>query len=157
MNSETQSKRKRSRRRFVQQTGLLTALTALGVLPSSGAAEAEARQMLKNLLGGGKPERDRINLGISPVADNGARVPVSISVDSPMTKDDYVKAIHIVSGGNPMPEVLTFHLSAAAGKADITFYIRLAESQTVYALASMSDGSFRMASAKVAVTIGGCA
>ena len=158
MRTETPLIHTHSRRRFIQCSGIFAALTALGVLPESAdATEAEARQMIKDAVGGGKLNRDHITLTVAPVADNGARVPVTISVESPMTEDDYVKAIHIVSGGNPMPEVLTFQLSPVVGKAEISFYVRLAKSQTLYALAAMSDETFRMASAKVAVTIGGCA
>ena len=39
---------------------------------------------------------------------------------------------------------------------EATIRIRLARSQTVYAVAEMADGTYREASQKIAVTVGGC-
>jgi sulfur-oxidizing protein SoxY len=83
-------------------------------------------------------------------------VPLTISVDSPMTATDYVKAIHIFNEKNPQPNVIGIHLGPRAGKAKVATRIRLADSQKVIAIAQMSDGSFWSESVDVIVTLAAC-
>ena len=48
--------------------------------------------------------RGRVQLELPLLADNGNAVPLKVSVDSPMTADDYVKSIHLFSERNPVRE-----------------------------------------------------
>ena len=73
-----------------------------------------------------------------------------------MTSKNYVKAIHVVSEGNPNPDVVSFHLTASSGKAAISTRIRLGKTQNILAAAVMNDGSVYMTKKKIKVTIGGC-
>jgi sulfur-oxidizing protein SoxY len=73
-----------------------------------------------------------------------------------MTPEDYVERVHIVVGGNPEPVAATYHLGIRAGKAEISTRIRLARTQTVLALAEMSDSTVRSAAASIVVTLGAC-
>jgi sulfur-oxidizing protein SoxY len=73
-----------------------------------------------------------------------------------MTEADYVKAIHVFNEKNPQPNVLSIRLGPRAGKAAISSRIRLADSQTVTAIAEMSDGSFWSDEADVVVTLAAC-
>ena len=81
---------------------------------------------------------------------------MTVSVDSPMTEADHVKAIHVFNEKNPQPNVLSVRLGPRAGKAAISSRIRLADSQTVTAIAEMSDGSFWSDEADVVVTLAAC-
>ena len=81
---------------------------------------------------------------------------VAFDIDSPMTEENYVKAVHILADGNPEPEVATFNFSPAMGACYATTRMRLSKTQKVYVVAAFSDGSYGSASATVKVTIGGC-
>ena len=43
-----------------------------------------------------------------PLVENGNTVPMTVSVASPMTPDDYVKSIHVFNEKNPQPEYRQF-------------------------------------------------
>jgi sulfur-oxidizing protein SoxY len=73
-----------------------------------------------------------------------------------MTAEDHVKTIAIFNQKNPQPNVATFHLGPRCGRASVSTRIRLADSQTVTAIAQMSDGSFWSDSADVVVTLAAC-
>ncbi len=79
-----------------------------------------------------------------------------MTVDSPMTDADHVKAIHIVSTANPVALVATFHLSPVNAIARVQSRMRLAKTQDVIVLAELSNGRLLMSTTKVGVTIGGC-
>ncbi len=98
----------------------------------------------------------RIKLDIPRLAENGNIVPVTITVDSPMTEQDYVKSIHLFAERNPLPRVLEVELGPYNGRARIATRIRLAVSQQVLAVAIMSDGTLWSTAADVEVTVGGC-
>ena len=91
-----------------------------------------------------------------PIAENGNTVPLSVQVESPMTAADHVKSIFILADKNPSPEVASFRLTPALGRAQAETRIRLGTTQDVVAVAEMSDGSVWIARAEVKVTIGGC-
>ncbi len=110
-----------------------------------------------DILSGQPIEEGGIALDVPNVAENGAQVPITIHVDSPMTEDDHVTAIHIVATRNPTPGIGTFRLTPALARAEVTTRIRLAEGQEILVLAELSDGRVRRVAAEIAVTLGGCA
>jgi sulfur-oxidizing protein SoxY len=81
---------------------------------------------------------------------------MTVSVESPMTESSHVSEVLVVADGNPNGGVVTFHFTPLSGVAEANTRIRLAKSQTVTAIAKMSDGSFHKTSKAVKVTIGGC-
>jgi len=83
-------------------------------------------------------------------------VSLTVSVDSPMTDTDYVKAIHIFNERNPQPNVIGAYLGPRAGRASLSTRIRLADTQNVIAIAELSDGSFWSESVNVIVTLAAC-
>ena len=97
-----------------------------------------------------------MRLDLPEIAENGNTVPMTISVESPMTEESYVTDVLVVADGNPRGGVVTFHFSPASGSAEVNTRIRLAETQNVIAVAKMNDGSVFTASKQVKVTIGGC-
>jgi sulfur-oxidizing protein SoxY len=97
-----------------------------------------------------------VKLDLPEIAENGNTVPITVSVDSPMTEQSYVSEVLIVGDGNPNGGMATFHFSPLSGVAEANTRIRLAATQNINAIAKMSDGSFYTASKQVKVTIGGC-
>jgi len=83
-------------------------------------------------------------------------VPLSVAVESPMTAADYVKAIHVFAERNPLPNVLSVYLGPRSGRARVATRVRLADTQTVLAIAQLSDGSFWSDSVNVVVTLSAC-
>ena len=120
------------------------------------AKSEEAAATMMKFTGGKKPTEGMITIEMPEIAENGNTVPLSISVESPMTADSYVKRVIIISEGNPRPEVATFNFTPRSGVAEASSRMRLAKTQNIAAVAEMSDGSFRMARRQVKVTIGGC-
>ena len=102
------------------------------------------------------PKRGRVKLELPVLADNGNSVPMKVTVESPMTEADHVKVIRLISERNPEREMAVFHFGPRAGAAEVTSRVRLAGSQTVTAIAEMSDGSQWMDTAHVQVTLSAC-
>jgi sulfur-oxidizing protein SoxY len=98
----------------------------------------------------------RVKLQIDALVDNGNVVPVSVSVDSPMTAADHVTAIAIYNERNPQREVAKFSLGPRAGKAQVSTRIRLATSQKLTAVARLSDGSYWSDTVSVVVALAAC-
>jgi len=128
---------------------------AMTTLPARAAFE-NARDAMRAVLGDVAPQTGRIALQLAKIVEDGSSVPVTISVDSPMTEADHVTRVHLFPDKNPTPIAATFRLGSRCGKAEISTRIRLAESQTIFAVAEMSDGSVWMTRDDVIVTIGGC-
>jgi len=100
--------------------------------------------------------RGRVKLELPLLAESGNVVPVTVSVDSPMSQTDHVTAIHLFAEKNHLPRVVTVQLGPWNGKAEFKSRIRLAESQQVLAVAAMNDGSLFSAVADVEVTYSSC-
>ena len=146
------------RRRVLKATGVgLLAVAGSGLLSRTAQATPEtAAKKLSELTGGAAVKQGKVTVKLPEIAENGRTVPMTVSVDSPMTAKDYVKTIHVVSEGNPNPEVISFNLNPGAGKAEVATRIRLGKTQNVVARAIMSDGSVYEGKRQVKVTIGGC-
>jgi sulfur-oxidizing protein SoxY len=142
---------------------LCGAVTATGlpfgaVLRDASAAPTDAKNLLAELTGGIEPENGGVNIILPAVTDQARHVPMRVSVESPMTEADHVKAIHVVAERNPTPAIASFRLGPANGKAEISTRIRLLQTQVVVAAAEMSDGSVRIGKARCKITggAGGC-
>src|SRR4029077_13058090 len=96
-------------------------------------------------------------LELPPIVENGNTVPLTVSVESPMTETDHAASIHIFNETNPQPYVAAFRPGPGAGRAAVSARIRLADSQRVTAIARLGDGSFWSDSADVIVTLAACA
>ena len=97
-----------------------------------------------------------IMLHMPNYAYDGSRVPFSVEVNSPMTKNNYVRQVHILSEHNPFPRIATFHFTPQSGKAFVRTRIRLSKSQHVIAVAELNDGSIFTNRKWIEVTINGC-
>jgi sulfur-oxidizing protein SoxY len=97
-----------------------------------------------------------VKLDLPEIAENGNTVPMTVTVESPMSEQSHVTEVLVLADGNPNAGVATFHFSPASGVAEANTRIRLAATQNIIAIARMNDGSFAMATKQVKVTIGGC-
>jgi sulfur-oxidizing protein SoxY len=132
------------------------ALTIVGWNRSAAAAAKEAAEQIAKFTGGKTAEQGKVAIELPEIADNGNTVPLSITVDAPMTADNYVSEIMVVAEGNPNPGVATFHLSPMSGKAAASTRVRLATTQNIVVVAKTSTGQFFTGQKLVKVTIGGC-
>ena len=120
------------------------------------AKQEDADEAIKKITGGAAIKDGRVTLVIPPLVENGNLVVLNVRVDSPMTADNYVKAIHVVAEGNPYPNIFAAYFTPRSGTANLTTRVRLADSQRVWAIAQMSDGSFWRGSAETLVTLSAC-
>jgi sulfur-oxidizing protein SoxY len=133
-------------------------LAALGAsaLPAPAAALGQMDTAIRNAFGEATIRKGRVMLELPPLVENGNTVPMTVAVDSPMTKNNYVKAIHVFNDKNPQPNVVSVQLGPRAGKATIATRVRLADTQKITAIAEMSDGTFWSDTQEVIVTLAAC-
>ena len=144
------------RRRFLVGTAATAgASVVLPFGPASATPEAMA-EAIKKVVGDAAVTEGRVTLDLPPLIENGNTVPLVVSVQSPMTVADHVKAIHVFNEKNPQPNVFSARLSARNGRATIGTRIKLGDSQKIVAIAETSDGRFWSASADVIVTLAAC-
>jgi sulfur-oxidizing protein SoxY len=144
------------RRNFLCSTGAALAAAALPAAAQVILPRRDVAPLIAEVTGGAVPEQGGVIVEIPALAENGNSVPMRIRVASPMTAADHVSAIHVFSERNPRPRIVAFHLGPQSGRADVALRVRLAGTQSVTVLASLSGGRFRMAVADVVVTSGAC-
>lgn len=131
------------------------AIVVLPLGPAAATPDAMA-EAIKKVIGNATPTDGRVKLEVPPLVENGSTVPLTVSVDSPMTEADHVKAIHVFNEKNPQPNVFTARLGPRSGKATVGTRIKLGDSQRIMAIAETSDGKFWSAGADVIVTLAAC-
>lgn len=131
---------------------------ALSALPGRAVAQTEndLKSLKKDLFGDREIKTGRVSVAMPPISENGNSVPFDVSVESPMTKADYVTRLIILSPLNPEPIIARYEFTPAAGRAAIATRIRLAGTQSVEAIAEMSDGTLWQGSAITLVTLAAC-
>jgi len=147
-----------TRRKFLALAcGAYASAAAAQLPPNIAALRRQALQdAVDKVVGGATVRQGRVKLVLPPLIENGNTVPLSVTVESPMTPADHVKAIHVFTEKNPQPNVVSVHLTPRAGRAVLTTRARVADSGTVLAVAQMSDGSFWSGSMNVVVTLSAC-
>ena len=140
----------------MQRRSFLAGL-AIAVVPFAAEATPEAMAAaIREVTGGAVLQAGKVRLDIPPLVENGNTVPLTVTVDSPMTEADHVRAIHVFNEKNPQPHVLNAWLGPRNGKAVVATRIKLADTQKIVAIAETSKGEFFSASADVIVTIAAC-
>ena len=147
-----------TRRQFL---GLAGGAAVVGAVPVVTLRPAEATpamlaSAIRQIVGDTVVRTGKVRLELPPLVENGNTVPLTVSVDNPMTPENHVKSIHVFNEKNPQPNVGNFYLGPNAGRAQVSTRIRLADSQKITAIAKLSDGSFWSASVDVIVTLAAC-
>jgi sulfur-oxidizing protein SoxY len=150
--------RNSTRRQFL---GLAGGAVVLGAVPIVTVRPAQATPAMlataiRNVVGAATVRTGKVKLDVPPLVENGNTVPMTVTVTSPMSAEDYVKSIHVFNEKNPQPNIGNFYLGPRAGRAQISTRIRLADSQKIVAIARLSDDSFWSVSADVIVTLAAC-
>ena len=142
------------RRRVLQ---LSTGAAVAALVPAAASATTDDMNAAIRQVFGDRPINEgRVTLSLPPLAENGYSVPLSVSVESPMTPEDHVKHIAIFSPVNPIAHMASFHLGPHSGKAELSTRVRLGGTQKVRAIAEMSDGTLWMGTASTLVTLAAC-
>jgi sulfur-oxidizing protein SoxY len=147
-----------TRRQFL---GLAGGAAVLGAAPMvtmrpAVATPATLAAAIRSVTGTALVRTGKVKLDVPPLVENGNTVPMTVSVSSPMTADDFVKSIHVFNEKNPQPNVGNFFLGPRAGRAQISTRIRLADTQRITAIARLSDDTFWSVTVDVVVTLAAC-
>ena len=151
-------KLKTTRRTFLHLAGGATLAGAIPIVTARpvDATPAMLAAAIRNVVGEAPVHIGKVKLDIPPLVENGNSVPMTVSVTSPMTPNDYVKSIHVFNEKNPQPNLGNFYLRPSAGRAQVATRVRLADSQKIVAIAKLSDGSFWSVTSEVVVTLAAC-
>jgi len=151
-------KHRNQRRRALQALALapLAAGVPGALAQASGVRILTVEELIRPHVGSDPVTESGMRLQLPTLADNGHVVPARISVDSPMSDDDHVQQILLLSTRNPVSRMAVFTLGPWSGRAEIATRVRLAGTQTVVALARLSRGGWRLATTEVIVTESAC-
>ncbi|OGA41384.1 MAG: hypothetical protein A3G28_00700 [Betaproteobacteria bacterium RIFCSPLOWO2_12_FULL_68_19] len=116
-------------------------------LPFSTAGQPNAHvstidPLVRSFTGGKDVLPGKVTLVLPRIADNGHSVPMTVTVDSPMTPAEHVRAVHLISEKNPVRDMASFYFGPHLARAEFSSRLRLNGSQRVVAIAELSDGSF---------------
>jgi sulfur-oxidizing protein SoxY len=134
--------------------GLLAATRLRG--PDPEVPNEEVARILKRLFGNRPIKRGHLSLDMPTVAEDGRVVPVIIESDLPMSKEQYVKAVHLIVDHNPDAHLAAFHLTPALGQVSISTRIKMKRTTWVRAILETSTGEVWAGYARVLVTLNGC-
>jgi sulfur-oxidizing protein SoxY len=140
------------RRAMATGAGLIAALV---VRPAAAVPDSLATAIAA-FARGADVRPGRVRLDVAALVENGNTVPIAVSVDSPMSATDRVVAIALFNEKNPERDIAAFTLGPRAARASVATRIRLATSQTLAAVARMSDGRCWSGSVDVIVTLAAC-
>ncbi|MBV0893446.1 hypothetical protein KTN05_16720 [Paracoccus sp. Z118] len=90
------------------------------------------------------------------MAETGNSVPLTVSVESPMSDVDRIIRLAIFAEENPRPLTCEARFGPMAAEARLVTNIRLAATQTVVCVAERSDDRLLVARAEVRVVVGAC-
>ena len=91
------------RRAFLSASAAFVALT-ISPKPFAWADLGDdVAEALRAAIDGREVTEGGIELDLPDIAANGASVPLGVIVESPMTADDHVRAIHVFATRNPYP------------------------------------------------------
>ena len=151
-----------SRRRWLQHSASLgLAWATLHTTPAHAQKMESGKllslaEMMNPITQGAQRLQQDVTLIAPMLADNGSLVPLGIQVQSPMTEQDHVTHIYLLSQRNPVTRMAVFQLGPWNGRAEINTRVRLAGTQVVVALARLSSGEFRYGQLDIIVTESAC-
>jgi sulfur-oxidizing protein SoxY len=124
--------------------------------PDPEVPNEEVARILKGLFGDRPIRRGHVSLDMPVVAEDGRVVPVIIESDLPMSKDQYVKGVHLIVDHNPDAHLAAFHLTPALGQVSISTRIKMKRTTWVRAILETNTGEVWADYARVLVTLNGC-
>jgi sulfur-oxidizing protein SoxY len=151
-----------TRREGLRQTlraGLYAAVAQLWPSQAQDMASGQllsVAKMIEPLTQGARVLEQGVTWVAPVLADNGTLVPVTVQVQSPMTAQDHVTHLYLLSQRNPVTQMAVFRLGPWNGRAEISTRLRLAGTQQVVALARLSNGEFRYGQMEIIVTESAC-
>jgi len=155
MNTRTVRPLRSTTRRALLQTALGLGASIV-IRPAAGANAPSLETAIRVFASEAPVKVGRVLLDIAPLVENGNAVPVTVSVESPMTAADHVRRIAIFNELNPQRDVAVFTLGPRAGRAKVATRVRLATSQRLVAVAQLSDGTYWQHAVDVIVTLAAC-
>jgi sulfur-oxidizing protein SoxY len=127
----------------------------------AGAVLAEASDkiwpVMKESFFAGKTIEDGpfIKLEAPARAESGAQVPLTLTIDKPLTGADAIKKVYLLVDANPIQLTAIYNFTPLSGKAQIDTRIRMETDSYVRAVGETADGKLYM-SAIVIRAAGGC-
>lgn len=143
----------------MQRRDLLQLTLALGagvIVRPAFATSSEMQAAIRGYANGAPVNAGKVLLDVSPLVENGNAVPITVSVQSPMTLAEHVTGIAVFNDRNPQRDVVRFTLGPRAGRAQVSTRIRLATSQQLVAVARLNDGTYWSHAVDVLVTLAAC-
>ena len=159
--SETKRPYRTTRRQVLVGAGALAGGLGLPLPATPAQAQVQANPAalaiaIRKAIGDAKVNVGKVKLEVPPLSENGNAVALSVTVDSPMTAADHVKAIHVFAEKNLQPNIISVTLGPRVGSPTVQTRIRLADTQDLLAIAELSDGTFWSHTASVLITLGAC-
>jgi sulfur-oxidizing protein SoxY len=144
----------------VSRRDVMAGAAALAVAPvvasPASAAPEDMQSEISKLIGTRGVKPGRVKVELPELTENGNSSSLTVTVESPMTAADHVRAVHLFSEKNPVAYIARLGLGPRAGRAKVATTIRIADSQTITVVAEMSDGSFWSGTADTQVTTPAC-
>jgi sulfur-oxidizing protein SoxY len=138
-----------------RRDALLSTVAAVVALPAR-ATSSEMEAAIRGYADGKPVTRGKVKLEVPTLVENGNAVPITVTVDSPMTAAAHVTGIAVFNDRNPQRDVVRFTLTPRSGRAQVATRIRLATSQQLVAVARFSDGTYGSDAVDVLVTLAAC-
>lgn len=140
------------RRNCLLTLGALLAARTASAQDATASTFAPAQQLLR----GRTVQAAGLELDVPALSENGGAVPLGVAFRGVLPAGETIVAIHLLATRNPNPGLLSFDLPGDRVLPDFATRVRLAESQTVIAVALGSKNSAWVAQRKVQVTVSGC-
>jgi sulfur-oxidizing protein SoxY len=142
---------------ITRRQAVIGGLASAAIAPTPAlAVPGQMEAAIRKVIGDAKVQKGNVTLDLPPLVENGNSVPMTVTVASPMTAENRVKAIHVFNEKNPQANVVSVRLGPRAGKASVSTRIRLADTQKITAIAEMSDGTYWSDTQDVVVTLAAC-
>ena len=98
-----------------------------------------------------------IDFRLPKIAEDGANVPVEVSMNHPMEPDHYIKSFQILIFDDPIVSKGVYHFTPANGQAYIYTQIRMdGGDKEVYVIAECSKHGKWVGKGTLKVSLGGC-
>lgn len=152
------------RRSFMKGTfalatiGLLNPVLFQHALAAEEAIEMPYKDLIEEYLSGKKAVDGSsiMTLNVPEEPENGAVVPVEVTINYPMSADNYISNITVLTTKNKANKAISFDLTPDNGMAYLLVNVKMGQTQEVVILAKTNKGQIYKASKSARVALGGC-